>query len=342
MRILEDVGAVWQDTRPTVLIRHPEWIMDAILGGAVRPTDTVVITGFWRSGTTWLLETLSRALRAKSAFEPLRPQITGYEAYASALYSGEERTINGFMPFGEGQIAAAPTLHRHLHRALVGATPGAFVRAARFRVREHEDRVGASRFAQVRSRLQDSMRLQVVTKFTRAHLVLPQIRAEWAPTVLHIRRDPRAVVESLLRQEWSEWARSMSLADYLLTPEDGRSEIFSRWKDLIHQCDERSYISRIAGYWALTEWYVDQFASDGVIPLEFEQLCRDGIDYLRGTVEESSEIEVSKEDMQGVSNTSKAKKSTEERVYGWKDNLGLSDINQIEEVVCRCGMGDKM
>jgi hypothetical protein len=134
----------------------------------------------------------------------------------------------------------------------------------------------------------------------------------------------------------------MSLADYLLTPEDGRSEIFSRWKDLIHQCDERSYISRIAGYWALTEWYVDQFASDGVIPLEFEQLCRDGIDYLRGTVEESSEIEVSKEDMQGVSNTSKAKKSTEERVYGWKDNLGLSDINQIEEVVCRCGMGDKM
>jgi len=36
-----------------------------------KPEETIVLFGFWRSGTTWLQETLSAELNARTVFEPL-------------------------------------------------------------------------------------------------------------------------------------------------------------------------------------------------------------------------------------------------------------------------------
>ena len=40
---------------------------------AQRLKNTLLINGFWRSGTTWLQQTLVEALHAKSLFEPFSP-----------------------------------------------------------------------------------------------------------------------------------------------------------------------------------------------------------------------------------------------------------------------------
>jgi hypothetical protein len=47
--------------------------VDLITGrlGAARPV--VFVSGFWRSGTTWMQELLAKSLHAKTVFEPLLP-----------------------------------------------------------------------------------------------------------------------------------------------------------------------------------------------------------------------------------------------------------------------------
>ncbi len=50
--------------------RHPEWGLDLCAAPFVDPSEAVVVTGFWRSGTTWLQQTLARLHNAKTVFEP--------------------------------------------------------------------------------------------------------------------------------------------------------------------------------------------------------------------------------------------------------------------------------
>ena len=46
-------------------------LMDYI--SASNLSDTLLINGFWRSGTTWLQQTFVDAMDAKSLFEPFSP-----------------------------------------------------------------------------------------------------------------------------------------------------------------------------------------------------------------------------------------------------------------------------
>src|SRR5262245_54727605 len=48
------------------------WI-DRTLAFRCDPSETLLLSGFWRSGTTWLQEALRDVLYAKTLFEPLCP-----------------------------------------------------------------------------------------------------------------------------------------------------------------------------------------------------------------------------------------------------------------------------
>ncbi|MCS3672412.1 hypothetical protein GGQ21_003082 [Salinibacter ruber] len=306
-------------------------------GGGLCPSEAVVITGFWRSGTTWLLEALSRSLDAKAVFEPLYPDTTGYSRIPSKHYHGSEEAIGGFMPFAPSHLADGPKLKRHLIRSLTSAVPGVFVRSARFNIRENEGRNYSCYIAALKERLADALRSRVVVKFTRAHLILPSLQSAFDPTVFHIRRDPRAVVESLIRKEWAGWIHDMSLAEYLLAPEDGRSDVFNRWADEIHQCDQQGGVAPVAGYWALAEWYVEEFADGQRVNVSFEELCRDGNEHLNANGH-GADIQVSSSTLQGESRTSKKQKTVEDRIYGWSKRLSSGARRTIETVVRRFGM----
>jgi hypothetical protein len=331
--MLENIRVLLRDTTPSTLAYHPEWAVDAVLGGLINHSDTIVITGFWRSGTTWLLETIAREVGAKPVFEPFMTDTTGYKSYVDCNYKGSEDARRGFMPFCSGDLSSRPVLRDHLHRSLTGAVPGPFVRAARFNIRDKEGR-SDTKIDEYRNRIRDALRMRVVAKFTRAHLLLPRIQDEVAAGI-HIRRDPRAVTESLLRQVWAEYLKSMSLEDYLLSPDDGRFSAFQEWTDEIRRCDEEGPISRIVGYWALVEQYIDDVASDAVVTVEFERLCREGIGYLNNVLRNVGSLRVSRANLGGESKTSDHKKSTEWRINGWKERLRREEVRKIESVVRR-------
>jgi hypothetical protein len=251
--VLDNLRATCGNRSPMILGRHPEWLIDAVLGAHLSPSKAIVVTGFWRSGTTWLLEALTRSVDGKAVFEPLYPDIGGYSSVSTEYYHGEDKTASGFMPYLSRSLDECSSLRQHLVRSLTGAAPGVFVRSARVSIRENGGRGSSWKLAEAKERVADALRTQVATKFTRAHLILPLLQSEFGVTVFHIRRDPRAVVESLVRQDWSGWVHYISLSEYLLEPDDGRAGVFSQWAKDIHWCDQESGIAPLAGYWALTE-----------------------------------------------------------------------------------------
>jgi|GEM_PF-5149581 len=46
-------------------------VMDRILSRFVKPSENILIFGFWRSGTTLLMEHIEKISHARSYFEPL-------------------------------------------------------------------------------------------------------------------------------------------------------------------------------------------------------------------------------------------------------------------------------
>ena len=341
MTVRENLKLVWEDTRATVLARHPEWLLDALLSAVVDPCGTVVITGFWRSGTTWMLEALSRSLGAKPIFEPLKPDTTGYYTYVAREYLGEDEARDAFMPFCTRSLSRQPALRDHLVRSLTGAVPGVFVRAAQFSVRQSGAPHHKRAFKKIASRIRFSFRTRVITKFTRAHLLIPLLQAEFGSSVVHIRRDPRAVVESLSRQAWAGWINSMSLEDYLLRTGDGRRDVFSKWTDEIRRCDQAGPVARVSGYWALVEWYVDQFASGDELVIQFEHIVEGGSKYLNGKLGAVPGISLSEQELDVESRTSE-RKSRDQRLLGWKEKLNSEEIEEIEKAVQMFGMEDSL
>ena len=337
--ILDNLRTTCEGRSPVVLARHPEWFVDAVLGPRLSPSEAVLVTGFWRSGTTWLLEVLTRSLEAKAVFEPLDPKIGGYRSISTEYYHGTEKAISGFMPYVVDSLAERSSLRRHIVRSLTGAAPGVFTRSARVSIRANEGRDSSWSLIEAKERLADALRNRVVVKFSRAHLLLPLLHSEFRPTIFHIRRDPRAVIESLIRQDWSEWIHEMSLVEYLLEPGDGRLEEFGKWADDIRWCDqEGGRLAPLAGYWALCEWYVDQYTGKERFDVSFEELCRKGSDHLNAS-EQDQGFTVSPQVMGGESKTSDREKTVNDRIFGWKKRLESEERHTIESVMYRFGMG---
>lgn len=183
-------------------IRHPEWLIDRWVGQFLNPSDAIVVTGFWRSGTTWLLQSFSRSLRAKSIFEPFHHSIPEYRSSLS-LKSGfiEEGSsfLNEFMPFvTAGTHPENQQIRAYLQKVLTSTLPGIWVRESRRGNRKLEGRVPEWRILRLHHRFRDALRMKVVCKFVRGQLTIPALRGWYDPVIIHLRRDPRAVLASLL------------------------------------------------------------------------------------------------------------------------------------------------
>lgn len=288
------------------------------------------------------MESLSRSLNAKSMFEPLLPHISGYERYFEQRYDLSDRVkLGGLMPYCSHSLSQFPELKEHLRRALTGALPGHFVRMARSSIRQKRGVASDWRFKRLFHRLQDSVRRRVVVKFVRAQLILPVLISEFAPIVIHVRRDPRSVVASYTRQNWTDWLRSSSLEDLLLTPDDGRRNLFSKWAPQIQRCDELGYLSRVAGYWCLTERFIDQLEANFILA-RYEELCTGLDEYLNQLLPKDSEVSVKREHFFGESHTSNrvSDQRLESRIFGWKEELSKSDIKEVEGTVRLFGMDE--
>lgn len=110
----------------------PKWI-DRAIAYLVDPKDTLVITGFWRSGTTWLQDIISDHFRAKSIFEPLEPDVQPISLLerGSPYRCGCKQYMRAHMPFVEETIPGNSELYALFFDAFRGKVSGKRVRINR-------------------------------------------------------------------------------------------------------------------------------------------------------------------------------------------------------------------
>lgn len=243
--------------------RRPARLVDRALAPLVEPTASILVSGFMRSGTTWLQESLAEALGAKTVFEPLDPRLDGVrpgengDDGSRAFADGGVRALR--LPFCDPERPLPSPFRAHLLRALRGALP--------------DDRT-----RRLRRGLVEAARRRVVAKTVRGALWIGAARRALGLTVVHVRRDPRAVAASVRDVGWGSgrfW--DLSLARHFLAPGDGRASWFGRFGDPIGRYDaDGSPVARFAAYWALSEWFVERTRPEedpGFVTVTYEELA---------------------------------------------------------------------
>ena len=188
----------------------------AILGVS---RSILVVSGFWRSGTTWLQECLAQALGAKTVFEPLSPMEPRRRDALGNAFSTED-ALQAFVPGPDPD----PAFWRYLDAATRGKTGSRFSLSCRRNLRE-------------------SFRTGIVVKDVRLHRNLRAVHERLGVPIVHIRRHPCAVIASLRAAEWHWSFERVSLLDWPLPHVE---------PELRRECDCDT-LSRLAAFWALHE-----------------------------------------------------------------------------------------
>jgi len=313
---------------------NPAADIDQALAPQIDPRDTVVISGFWRSGTTWLEEALTEILQAKTIFEPFHFMVPAakklFKYYGIAKKPESFQEL--FIPFcGDRTLELQPLLHQYYDRALRADLPGNAVRV-------------------LRKDAQECYRTRVVVKFTRGQLSLRAAHNTFGMPIIHVHRDPRAVIASAKMTDWYWLFDHLSLREQLLEIKDGRADFFRPWIEAIHEYDNDK-VARLTAYWALTERFLQDAFVDGrgrITFVSYEELNRGKEELMLALLMQLGVQKVWRDEVQLTNrdsySTSQQRQgaSTAERIAGWKKTLTAAEIKTIESVVTRLGLANRL
>lgn len=309
--------------------------IDRLLSFAINPGDTVVVCGFWRSGTTWLQQALAELLQAKAVFEPLHPQSPAVkEIYSyNQLSTKNASFLARYMPYCGDSTLNDPYLHRFFDKALRANLPGNVVRTCRNGVAE-------------------SFRRRVVMKCVRVQLCLRAAQNTFLMPVIYLYRDPRAVIASIKREWWGKGDdKTPCLREQLIEPRDGRADFFGNWSDEILEFDHQDWVARYTAYWALTEKFVQHCYTDGQARIAFvsyEELCRKREHRLSEILKQLGVSHISSKgscvlDVESRTTWgSRRGASVGEKIAGWRKELSTSEIATIESITQHFGFSDRL
>lgn len=303
--------------------------IDHMLATQIDPSSSVVVSGFWRSGTTWLQECLAEILGAKTIFEPFHFRVPAtkqlFKYYGLKQKSESVREL--FIPWcGEQVLAPHSLLYCYYDSALRADLGGHIVRL-------------------LRKDPAESYRSRVVVKFTRGQFSLPSAQRTFAMPLIHVYRDPRAVIASAKMTDWYWLFDHLSLPEQLLEPKDGRADYFSRYAEAIRQYD-RDKIARLAAYWALTEKFMlEAFAATPrrVVLVSYEDLCRKPASVLEilAQLNVPHAWQGNLPALHGDSfSTSEQRRgaSSSDRISGWRNILSSGELSTIVSIVEHFGV----
>ena len=216
-------------------------LIDAGLALTGRARPIVLVSGFWRSGTTWVQECLAESLDAKTIFEPLSPQEPRRRAVLERQFPGDEDALQAFIP---GPSEETP-MWNALEGACRGTRGGAFLLSCRRSVVE-------------------SWRTAIIVKDVRLHHNLGPFHRRFRVPVVHVRRHPCAVVASLITADW-HWSFSRVRLATLVPA----ASAFAAY--------DTDALARIAAYWAFVERraFLDLQGQAWAYPLAYEKLIAD-------------------------------------------------------------------
>ena len=310
------------------------YLIDRALAFRFDPSDTLVISGFWRSGTTWLEESLREILYAKTLFEPIDPLLHDTQTlHEHDQVAGKTlEFLRLYMPYCSGSIlSSGHPLTKLFRQSLRSELRGAWAR--RFR-----------------QGLAESFRPRLVVKFVNAQLCLRAAQNTFVMPVLHVYRDPRAVVASIKKTRWHGLFDHLSLREQLLETPDGRVEYFGRWRGEILEYDRYNTVTRVAAYWALTEKFLqDSYADEQnrFVCISYEALAQQREKVFATILDKlnlrpwQKNFRVAEKDSTTTSKKQQGA-SVKERVAGWKNYLSSIDVAVIESITQHLGFAERL
>jgi len=308
------------------------YLADRLVSPTVKIEESLVLNGFWRSGTTWVQQVLSKALDAKPVFEPFSEAVPHSYRYLEKLGALDENIVKSFMPYvspdGEWPLELESLIKQSLQSTL---PPHHFTYAGRNSYR-------------------DSFKKRLVLKFVKGAFLLPAIANKFAVPILHIRRDPRMVVASICRQPgWGgRIFEEISIFQQLLKIPDGRQCIFEPFRGEILSTDTGSLVEKIVTYWAVTEWYIQQskeYAQGKIVVVKYEDLLNASDQEWMSLLNKLNLQAKSQFSDWGVDNpsfTSQKGRELEKRSKDYTDILSVKDVSLIEAVVRSYGLEDSL
>jgi hypothetical protein len=236
-----------------------------------------------------------------------------------------------YMPYCRAETLDSPPLRELFRKALRSESWGSWLR--RFR-----------------KGLSESLRPRLVVKFVTAQLCLRAAQNTFGMPVLHVYRDPRAVIASVRKTRWHWLFDHLSLREQLLSPRDGRAEHFERWRGEILEYDQADAVARLAAYWALSEAFLrDSYRDEPerFVCVGYENLVRrrEGLfAELLAKLKLRPWRETFAVSERDSTTTSQPQRGVPvgERVAGWKKVLSGAEIGMIESVMQRFGFEDRL
>ncbi len=309
-------------------------MIDLSMAPFVNLEQGLFISGFWRSGTTWLQQSLAHILDAKTVFEPLSLNsglIIRQNGNVYALKTSDTKFLASYLPFFRDDFNNNELLQRILFYALKSTIGGFWVRKSRRGIME-------------------SFRRRVIVKDVRIQFCLGAIQNTFAIPVIHIHRDPRAVIASLKRKNWWQWGlNELSLSQQLLKCADGREDFFGKWEKTILKYENTNIIQRAACYWAMSELYVREYGGNraNFIFLSYEDLLRNGREILRDVLHKLNPLKTYADTcpLLEASPTSKHGRQhldLSDRIYSWEKELTREEALEIENVSNAFGLESRL
>jgi len=310
-------------------------LIDKILNVGIKHSNSVLVNGFWRSGTTFLMEMLSKKLGAKYVFEPLDTSaelLTTQQIIFSYYSSFESTESKVFFPFSENHIERTSSLFKTLNHSLRGDVYG-------------------KRITPINKALNDVLKRKIVLKSVRCHLALNGISNTFNIPVIIIHRDPRSVLASLKRNDWGgKWIKSLSLKNELLSKNDGRIKYFQQMKDLISYYDRFPKYKRAIAYWGFITKYIVDLKNEDFIQIDYNSFAEKPNEILNKIFMARQHFKIFRNYKEYVPNNFESFTTNEKRfgldlnsrLFSWKNELSLKEINFVEEMVRKLSLESKI
>ncbi|MFT6387354.1 MAG: hypothetical protein ACJAUP_000725 [Cellvibrionaceae bacterium] len=284
------------------------FLLDLMLQSRVSKSP-IILSGFWRSGTTWVQQVVAESICAKTQFEPLEP---------NALCP-----LHGGADFNPSQGAYIPLTWdvfsekdcNFLDLAFKGISP---------------KRSGFNYLA--RTSFKECFSDRVVVKFVRAQFILPVLMQRYsAQGVIHISRHPMAVIQSLMNAKWEWDFADIDLSD--LYWRENELSICPLWEDLkIYK--NASKEEKIAALWALSEREVRHYKN--IIFVKYEKLLKEPeleFTNLLNTLGLKPQKRVDYAQDSPVTSVDRLGVSLDERLNSWRTNMPRDSQIKVRAVL---------
>ncbi len=318
------------------ITRRNYWeIIDKFFSNKVHPNESIIINGFWRSGTTFIMEQIEKIVGARSYFEPLGMEVSEMKKhFPTEIIHLPDKVKRISYPYIDVRKQKSE-MDLFFQKMITGQISTKWTRKSR--------------------KLSNVFKRTIIIKLVRGNLIVAYLVKKYNCHNIFIIRHPCGVVASVIRMDSNKPTirgirtilESENFINILLCQQSLVNDYLSPFVDHIKKWNTNPF-NRIVLSWALLNYVPLKQISDGdynPFLIEYERFVLqensvlDISDYLGTGLDRIADNDYLNVDSVTVKKVRKAI-PPKQRVISWTNELNPKQINEIYNI-CE-GFGDTL